>query len=228
MRFNMPMAVAKAPGEARCLWRRLFMEALETPVPSAENISHALYSVATLSGAPLVCVVDALVDLGLRANLEAMPKPWLAVMKGRVLDLEERAVLSWGQASLAASWGWMPPPAPRFSLPPEICAETDPFGADLLSIFGTELGAAPQFGYTPAALRLALLRTALGMGRPLAEVVSLLVSRGMVLPPEALPAPCRETLRVMATHPLVEEQVASWQVSQQVMAEIIPLRRAQK
>ncbi len=226
MLFNAPIAVPKAPGECRALWRRLFMEAIDVKALTPDSVSNAFYAVALLSATPLIRVVDALVELGLRAPVEAFPKPWLATMRGRVLDLGEREMLSHGLAGLVASWGWMLPPLPRLTLPLGLDSELDPYGCDLLGILGAELGQQPRFGYTPARVRLALLRTALCMGRPLAHVVSELVERGVVLTPESVPAGCREVMRLTATHPLVREQVASWQVCQRSVAEVIPLRRA--
>jgi hypothetical protein len=226
MSFNAPLALARLPGDPRPLWRRLFMEALDPLEAEPESIGHAAYAAALLSGAPVIRVVDALVDMGLRAPMEAFPKPWIAALRGRVLDLAERQLLPYAQASLAASWGWMPAPLPRVSLPVEIDPELDPYGADLMAIFMADLGPQPRFGYTPAMLRLALLKTAVGMGRPLAEVVTALISRGMAMPAEAVPASCRETLRLTTTHPLVLELIQGWQASHQAMAEVIPLRRA--
>lgn len=226
MLFNSPIAIPKAPGDSRALWRRLFMEAIDIRALTPDSLSNALYATALLSATPLIRVVDALVELGLRAPIEAFPKPWVAAMRGRVLDLGERAVLSFGLASLAASWGWMPAPLPRLSLPDGLDSELDPYGCDLLGILGCELGVQPRFGYTPAQVRLALLRTALCMGRPLAQVVAEVIERGVVLAPESVPAGCRENLRLTAVHSLVKEQVASWQACQRSAAEIIPLRRA--
>lgn len=225
MLFNAPIAVPKAPGESRALWRRLFMEAIDIKTLTPNQISDALYAVALLSASPLIRVVDALVEMGLRAPIEAFPKPWVATMRGRVLDLAERETLSPPLASLAASWGWMMAPLPRLTLPLGLDCELDPYGCDLLGIFGAELGEQPRFGYTPSRVRLALLRTALAMGRPLAHVVGELIERGVVLTPESVPAGCRELLRLQAVHPLVKEQVASWQACQRSGAEIIPLRR---
>ncbi len=225
MQFNPPHAVPRTPGDPSSLWRRLFMSALDGYPPSDEAVRHALHTAALLSDSPLMIVVDTLVDLGLRADREAMPEPWLIRQRGRVLDVAEREMLSFGQASLAASWGWMPPPPPRLYLPHELCPEADPFGADLLTLLGEALGPMPRFGYRPATVRLALLRMALGMGRPLAEIVTALAARGVVLPPEAVPAGCREHLRLTATHPLMLELLASWQASQRTAADVIPLRR---
>ena len=225
MSYNAPLALAHQPGDPRPLWRRLFMQALgHEGLP--EEISNACYAASLLSGAPLIKVVDALVEMGLRAPMEAFPKPWLASLRGRVLDMAERELISYPHACLAASWGWMPVPLPRVSMPGDIDAELDPYGADLMEIFKTDLGIQPRFGYTPAMLRLALLKTAVGIGRPLAEVVAALVSRGLIMPAEAVPAGCRETLRLSATHPLVLEQVQGWHASYQSQAEIIPLRQA--
>jgi hypothetical protein len=202
------------------------MEALDQQDTAPEGIGHAAYAAALLSGAPVIRVVDALVEMGLRAPMEAFPKPWIAAVRGRVLDLAERQMMPYAQASLAASWGWMPAPLPRVALPQDIDPELDPYGADLMAIFIVDLGPQPRFGYTPAMLRLALLKTAVGLGRPLAEVVTALITRGMVVPAEAVPAGCRETLRLTATHPLVHELIVGWQASHQAMAEVIPLRRA--
>lgn len=225
MQFNPPHAVPKAPGDSRALWRRLFMAALDGYPPSDDAVHHALHTAALLSDCSLMNVVDALVDLGLRANIDALPESWVVRQKRRVLDLAEREMLSFGQASLAASWGWMPPPLPRLDLPHELCAEADPFGADLLGLLGEALGPMPRFGYRPASVRLALLRLALGIGRPLAEIITALVMRGVVLPPETVPAGCREHLRLTATHPLMLELLASWHASQRTHAHVIPLRR---
>ena len=107
MLFNAPIAVPKAPGDSRALWRRLFMEAIDVKALTPDSVSNAFYAVALLSTSPLIRVVDALVELGLRAPVEAFPKPWLATMRGRVLDLGEREMLSHGLAALVASWGWM-------------------------------------------------------------------------------------------------------------------------
>lgn len=228
MQFEAPIAIAKVAGDSRSLWRRLFMEALAGQAhPSHEEISNALYAVALTTATPLIRVIDGLVEIGLRAPMEAFPKPWIAAMRGRVLDLGEREMLSYPHASLAAAWGWLPAPTARFALPHESDPELDPYGADLGLIFNADLGAQPRFGYTPAQVRLALLRTAVGLGRPLAEVVTALVERGMTMPAEAVPAGCREALRLDATHPLVRELLSSWHTTRMAQAEIIQLRRAQ-
>lgn len=226
--FTAPVAIARSAADPRALWRRLFMEGLAgNPAPTAQEIANSLYAAALLSATPVIRVVDALVDLGLRAGMEAFPKPWIATLRGRVLDLGERAMLSYPQASLAASWGWIPAPVVRTSLPPAIDPELDPYGADLIDIFVTDLGEQPRFGYTPAQVRLGLLRTAVGLGRPLAEIVSALVARGMTMPAEAVPAGCREAMRVSAAPPLVRELLASWHAKRLAQAEVIQLRRAQ-
>ena len=227
MLFNTPNAVPKSQGDNRGLWRRLFMEGLDGYPPSNESVEHALYSAALLTDCPLIPVVDALVELGLRANIEAFPEGWVAAIRRRVLDIDSRQHLSYPLASLAASWGWMPPPLPKLFIPQELCLESDPYGTDLLCMLVEELGPSPLFGYKPATMRMALLQTALGMGRPLAEVVTALIARGVVIPPEVVPAGCREHLRLSATHPLVLELLASWHVSQQQFADVIPFRRAQ-
>ncbi len=228
MSFLAPIAVVKAPADPRALWRRLFMEALAGQNdPSNDEISSALYAAALLSATPVIRVVDALVELGLRAPMEAFPKPWIATMRGRVLDLADRELLSYPLASLAASWGWVAPPVARMSLPLEVDPELDPYGADLALIFNDDIGLQPRFGYTPAQIRLGLLRTAVGLGRPLAEIVTSLVERGMTMPGEAVPAGCRESLKETATHPLVKELLRSWHEARIVQAEIIQLRRAQ-
>lgn len=229
MPFYAPIAVARMPGDPRATWRRLFMQALAGECqPTNDEISAALYAVAVLSASPLIRVVDGLVELGLRAPMEAFPQPWLATMRGRVLDLGDRHMLSYGLASLAAQWGWMPAPVAHVSLPQELDPELDPYGADLTAIFQTDIGSQPRFGYTPAQVRLALLRTAVGLGRPLMEVVSALVERGMTMPAEAVPAGCRESLKQTAMHPLMKELLGSWQTTQLVQAEIIQLRRARQ
>ena len=227
MVFNAPNAVPKTPGDNRSLWRRLFMEGLDGYPPSCESIEHALYSAALLTDCPLIPVVDALVELGLRAPVEAFPEGWVAAFKRRVLDVEMRSHLSFPLASVAASWGWMSPPLPKLIVPQELCIESDPYGTDLLCMLVEELGPSPLFGYKPATMRMALLQTALGMGRPLSEVVTALLTRGVILPHEVVPAGCREHLRLTATHPLVLEMLASWKASQQQIADIIPFKRAQ-
>lgn len=227
MTFTAPIAIARSAADPRALWRRLFMEALAGRTnPTTEEIANGLYAAALLSATPVIRVVDALVDLGLRADMEAFPKPWVATLRGRVLDIAERHLLSYAQASLAASWGWLPVPLVRTSLPPAIDPELDPYGADLIDIFAADLGEQPRFGYTPAQVRLGLLRTAVGLGRPLAEIVSALVARGMTMPAEAVPAGCREALRVSAAAPLVKELLASWHNARLAQAEIIQLRQA--
>lgn len=224
--FHAPIAIARVTGDSRALLRRLFMEAVGGADPCDCEISDALYATATLSGVPLIRVVDELIELGLRAPMEAFPKPWVAVMRGRVLDTAERELLSYAQRIVAAQWAWLPVPQAKTRLPVEIDAELDPYGADLMSIFMVDLGDQPRFGYTPAQIRLALLRTAVGLGRPLAEVVTALVERGMVMPAEAVPAACREAIKFAPQSPLVHELVGSWQASREAMAEVIPLRQA--
>lgn len=228
MIFQPPIAILKQPGDSRALWRRLFMEAIAGQAnPTNDEISNALYSAALLSAAPVIRVVDALVEIGLRAPMEAFPKPWVAAMRGRVLDLGDREMLSFALASLAASWGWLPAPVARISLSHDVDPELDPYGADLDMIFEADIGQQPRFGFTPAQVRLALLRTAVGLGRPLAEVVTALVERGMTMPAEAVPAACREALKESATHPLVRELLSSWHTTRMAQAEVIQLRRAQ-
>jgi len=228
MKFEAPIAIAKVAGDSCSLWRRLFMEAVAGQAqPTHEEISSGLYAVALATATPLIKVIDGLVEIGLRAPMEAFPKPWLATMRGRVLDMNDREMLSYPIASLAASWGWMPAPLARTALPQEVDPELDPYGADLGMIFSTDIGVQPRFGYTPAQIRLGLLRTSVGLGRPLAEIVTALVIRGMVMPAEAVPAGCREALRVNATEPLVRELLNSWHTTRIAQAEIIQLRRAQ-
>lgn len=227
MSFLAPIAVLKAPADPRALWRRLFMEALGGQAnPSADEISSALYAAALLSGSSVIRVTDALVEIGLRAPMEAFPKPWIATMRGRVLDLGDREMLSYQLASLAASWGWLPAPVARMSLPHDVDPEMDPYGADLALIFQGDIGEQPRFGFTPAQIRLGLLRTAVGMGRPLAEIVTSLIERGMTMPGEAVPAGCREAMRLGSAHPLVKELLKSWHEARIAQAEIIQLRRA--
>lgn len=229
MSFVAPIAIARSPGDPRSLWRRLFMEALAgKAAPTPEEISNGLYAAALLSACPLIQVVDALVELGLRASMESFPRPWIAAMRGRVLDTADREMLSYRQASLAAQWGWLSAPQVRIALPADLDPELDPYGADLAAIFQTDIGEQPRFGYTPAQVRLALLRTAVGLGRPLTEVVAALVSRGMTMPAEAVPAGCREALRFDETAgPLMRELLNSWQTTRVAQAEVIQLRRAQ-
>lgn len=223
MAFHPPIAFAKQPAEPKALWRRLFMEALPGGQPTDTEIEQALYSAALLSGSPLILVTDALVEMGLRAGVDAFPKPWIAALRGRVLDMAQRQMLPAPLAALAASWSWMSAPLPRTAMPAEIDPECDPYGADLLALFVGELGPQPRFGYTPSMLRLGILKTAVGMGRPLAEVVSALIMRGCQFPADAITAGCREALRLSADNPLVREQIASWQAAHVAMAEIIPL-----
>ncbi len=224
--FLAPVAIARTPGDSRSLWRRIFMQAVGDADASDSEVEQALYATALLSGTPLIQLIDGLVEIGLRAPLEAFPKPWLAVMRGRVLDLAAREMMGFAERCLVATWGWLPYPVARAGMPPELDSELDPYGADLVSIFMTDLGQQPRFGYTPGQMRLALLKTAVGVGRPLAEVVTALIARGMSLPIEAVPPACRETLQQTATHTLVCEQLACWQSATQKVAEIIPLRRA--
>ena len=226
MLFNAPIAVPRMPSDNRALWRRLFMDALDSRDINADTVSAALYAGAALAHVPVIEFTDALVTMGLRASPESFPRPWVQMLQSRVLDLGERALLSYPLASVAASWGWMPAPMPRLSLPTELDCELDPYGCDLLGIFGCELGEAPRFGHTPSQVRLALMKTAMSMGRPLAEVVTSLVARGVVFMPESVPAGCRETLRLTTQNQLVLELIASWQISQQRVAEVIPLKFA--
>ncbi len=227
MAYNPPIAYAKQPADPRGLWRRLFLQAMDSGEPGAGTVEHACYAAALLSGASMAAVTDALVEMGLRAQPEDFPKPWLASLRGRVLDMGQRPMLSSALAALAASWGWMPTPVARASLPEEIDPETDPYGADLMTLFQHELGSQPRFGYSSSMLRLAILKTAVGIGQPLPQVVTDLITRGCIFPADAITGGCRETLRMTATHPLVKEQLASWQATYQAMAEVIPLRSAQ-
>ena len=224
--FFAPIAVLHCPSDPRALWRRLLMQALsDYKFPSDDEIAQALYAVAVASGSPLIRIIDSLVDLGLRAPLSAFPKPWVAVLRGRVLDLDEREALSYRQASLAASWGWMPAPLARLSVPERIDPELDPYGADLVEIYLDNLGAAPRFGYTPTQIRLSLLRTAVGLGRPLAEVVSALVDRGLVIPASSLPETSIAKLEQACATPLLHALLTSWQSSSLTGAQIISLRQ---
>lgn len=234
MAFTPPFAAAQLPNEPFALWRKLFMAALgpvdQTTDLSVETIRAALYATSVTADAPLIRVVDELVEHGLRADLEAFPEVWRSHLQARVLDLGKRAMLSYRLASLAAQWGWMTAPVARTYLPDGIDSELDPYGADLLQIFHDDLGPAPRFGHTPAQLRLALLRTAIGLGRPLIEVVTELSLRGVVLPMQAVPASCREGLKaaIAANNApaLTAEMVASWHIASQKLAEIVPLRNA--
>jgi hypothetical protein len=234
MAFTPPFAAAHIAHEPYALWRRLFMAALGptaiSATPDADSIRAALYATSVTADAPLIKVVDELVDHGLRADLEAFPEVWRDSLQSRVLDLGKRALLSYRLASLAAQWGWMTAPVARTYLPQKIDSELDPYGADLLEIFQTDLGEAPRFGHTPAQLRLALLRTAMGLGRPLVEVVTELSLRGVILPMQAVPASCREALKAAISNnsapALTTEMVASWHIASQKLAEIVPLRNA--
>lgn len=225
--FCPPVACARVVGDHKALWRHLFMAALEGTDPSSDSIRAALYAVSVSAGAPLVAVVDELVELGLRAPMDAFPESWCTSLRGRVLDLGQRALLPYRLASLAARWGWMPAPVARLDLPLVLDGDLDPYGADLLQIFMGDLGPAPRFGHTPAQVRLAMLRTAVGVGRPLAILVEDLASRAVVLPMEAVPASCRETLkRLPEPNPLLAEMLTSWGLATQKLGEVVPLRRA--
>jgi len=233
MRLNAPLAIRSEPGDSRALWRRLLLEGLDPQQPAEQTLSVALFTTSVLTGTPLFKVCDALVQLGLRAPPEAMPAPWVAHLRSRVLNADQRKELPYALAALAASWYWMPMPFVRLTLPPDICPEADPYGADLCQIFLAELGEAPRFGYRAAQVRAALLRCAVSLGQQLQKVVCDLLERGLVLPPEAVPEASRWYLLNTPPHelpPLVSELIKAWRAADlregYFDAEVVPLRKA--
>lgn len=224
MNFNLPIAISKKGSAHISLWRRLFMEALISFPPSAEECKSALYSAALLSDCRVSDVVDGLVEAGLRAPLEFFPEGWVHSLRARVLDLSVRRDLGFGLASFAAQLGWMPAPLPQLKVNCLICAETDPYGADLITLTLDELGPEPRFGYRPASIRMALLRLAFAMGCSMVDVVNALITRGVRLLPECVPLGTHQQLLLTASHPLVVEALASWRSGNR-SADVIPLRR---
>ena len=234
MQFHAPLPISRHPGDPRALWRRLFLEALQPGDTSPQTIATALLTGALLSGTSLFKVVDELVQIGLRGPLEAFPAPYVAHLRARVLNLDTRRDLPYALGALAASWGWMAEPFIRQQLPLQMDSEQDPYGADLCAIFHAELDPQPRFGYRPAQLRIALLRTAVALGQPVATVLPALIERGLVVPPEVVPVTTRDALLAQDPSqysPLVAELVGAWRnaLGRAEIAfggEVIPLRRA--
>jgi hypothetical protein len=232
MRLNAPVPVKQQPGDARALWRSLLLEGVDPAQPIEKTLAVSLFTTSVLSGVSLMRLCDELVELGLRAPPEALPAPWVAQLRSRVLHADQRRDMPYSLAALAASWCWMPMPFVRVRLPHDICPEHDPYGADLCQIFLTELGPMPRFGYRAAQLRATLLRCALSLGQPIARVLGDLIDRGLVLPAEAVPEASR--IQMFGTpptelSPLVAELVKAWRTADlrhgHFDADVVPLKR---
>lgn len=232
MRLNAPIPVSQQPGDMRSLWRKLVLEGIDPEQPAEATLGVSLFTASVVTGASLLKICNEMVQLGLRAPHDAMPAPWVAYLRGKVLNADTRRDLPYALGALAAGWYWMPMPFVRLTLPQDVCPELDPYGADLCQIYQGELGEAPRFGYRPAQLRAALLRTSMGLGQPVVKVLTDLIERGLVLPPEAVPEASRTQLMATASKDLpvlAAELARAWREAHirqgHFVAEVVPLRR---